>query len=94
MCCVYCMFQLNPPPHAHTQPQVCHICNFKDRSDYNKAPLWTLPVGREGEVVALFHATVHLREHDFGHAIWWKLHFTIHYTLPPLPQMREKVWSL
>lgn len=33
---------------------VCHICNFKDRSDYNKAVLLTLPVQREAEVVACF----------------------------------------
>lgn len=32
--------------------------------------LLTLPVRREAEVVALFHATVHHRHHDFRHARW------------------------
>lgn len=36
--------------------------------------LLTLPVLREAEVVALFHATVHHRHHDFRHSRWWKLH--------------------
>lgn len=53
---------------------VCHTCNVKDRSDYNKAVLLTLPARREAEVVALFHATAHHRQHDFLHARWCKLH--------------------
>lgn len=44
---------------------VCHTCNVKDRSDYDKAVLLTLPVQREAEVVALFHATAHHRQHNF-----------------------------
>lgn len=70
---------------------MCHICYFKDRSDYNKAVLLTLPVQREAEVVALFHATVHHRHHDFLHARWCKLHCTtIHVIAPPLPQMSRQ----
>lgn len=53
---------------------VCHTCNVKDRSDYNKAVLLTFPVQREAEVVALFQATVDHRQRDFLYARWCKLH--------------------
>lgn len=61
----------------------CPIGNFKDRSDNNKAVLLTLPVQREAEVVALFHATVHHRHHDFLHARLCTLHCTTTHARPP-----------
>ncbi len=60
---------------------VCHTCNFEDRGDYDKNVLLTLPAQREAEVVALFHATVHHRHHDFLHARWCKLHCATTYVL-------------
>lgn len=76
---VHSMFQADAILPLIASLLVCYTYNSKDRSDYNKAVLLTLPVQREAEVVVLFHATVQDRLHDFLCAIWCKLHCTTSY---------------
>lgn len=69
----------NTEPILPVPLSVCHTCDAKDRSDYEKAVLWTLPVQGEAEVVTFFHAAVDRRQHDFLHARWCKLCYAITY---------------
>lgn len=59
----------NQPPTLPPPLDSRHTCSAKDRSDYNKAPLSSLPVQREAEVVVLFHATVRRRGHTISYML-------------------------